>query len=130
MSSLTPRQAARVIRVLLQHIKKDLEANPQFTVSNLMTLLAVVENPGAVQSEIGGMTDAGDAGVLSRQLRYLRGKRSGVVLSPLKPVVRLVPLETDNRVNVCELTDEGEEFAAEMARTLNRLLQKASKQNA
>lgn len=128
MTFLTPKQAAHVLRVLLQHAKKELEANPQFTVSNLVTLLAVVEENGATQPEIGKLAEITEPAVLSRQLRYLRGKRSGVVQSPLRPVVNLAPLETDNRLNVCTLTDEGEQFAAELARTFNRLLKPALKQ--
>jgi DNA-binding MarR family transcriptional regulator len=128
MTFLTPKQAAHVLRVLLQHAKKELDANPQFTLSNLVTLLAVIETPGATQPEIAQLSESGDPGVLSRQLRYLRGKRQGVVQSPLRPVVTLSPLETDNRLNVVDLTEEGEQFAAELARTFNRLLKPVLKQ--
>jgi DNA-binding MarR family transcriptional regulator len=128
MTILTAKQAAHILRVVLKQAKTELQANPQFTVSNLSTLLAVIENPGVTQPEIGEVVGSEDPAVLSRQLRYLRGQRQGVVQSPLRPVVKLSPLETDNRLNVVELTDEGKAFANDLARTMNRLLRDAMKQ--
>lgn len=122
MNSLNSKQAAHVMRALLQHVRVALEANPQFTVANLSALLAVIENPGATQPEIAQILGGVDEAVLSRQLRYLRGKRQGVVQSPLLPVVQLSPLESDNRVNVVGLTTEGEQFAADLAKLFNKLL--------
>ncbi|WP_285401123.1 MarR family winged helix-turn-helix transcriptional regulator [Luteibacter sp. ME-Dv--P-043b] len=127
MTSLTSKQAAHILRVLLQHTRVALEANPQFTVANLAALLAVIEKPGATQPEVAQTLGGVDEAVLSRQLRYLRGKRQGVVQSPLLPVVNLQPLESDNRVNVVGLTPEGEEFAKELTAKLNRLLASALK---
>ncbi|WP_266158370.1 hypothetical protein [Dyella silvatica] len=127
MTSLTSTQAAHILRILLQHTRVTLEANPQFTVANLAALLAVIERPNATQPEVGATLGGVDDAVLSRQLRYLRGKRQGVVQSPLLPVVQLSPLEADNRVNVVGLTKEGEDFAAELTRTFNRLLRAALK---
>jgi DNA-binding MarR family transcriptional regulator len=127
MSNLTTNQAAHVLRSVLQHARTELEANPQFTLANLLVLLAVIENPGVTQPEIGQMVGGVGEAVLSRQLRYLRGKRQGVVQSPLLPVVSLKRLEEDNRLNQVGLTPEGEKFAAELARLFNRLLKAQTK---
>ena len=127
MSSLTPQQAGHVLRVLLTQMRDQLQAGPQFTVTNLITLLAVIENPGATQPDIGNLLNTTDWAVLSRQLRYLRGQKTGVVTSPVILVIRMEPLETDNRVNTVQLTAEGQEFASNTAKTLNKLLKVAAK---
>ena len=120
-AKMTPRQAAHTVRILLQTILQGIEATPQFTAQNLVTLLAVMEEPGATQPDIGKVVGASDPAVLSRQLRYLRGKRQGVVQSPLRPMLVLTPLESDNRVNTVDLTAEGAALSAELARLLNHM---------
>jgi len=129
MTILNSQQSAHILRVLLQHVKNDLEANPQFTVANLITLLAVMENPEGTQPDLLNVLqlEDKDGPVLSRQLRYLQGKRQGVVQSPLKPVVELSRNEEDSRINDVGLTKQGQEFAAGVARTFNRLLKAAAK---
>jgi DNA-binding MarR family transcriptional regulator len=129
MTILNSQQAAHILRVVLQHVKNDLEANPQFTLANLITLMAVMENPEGTQPDLFNILhlEDTDGPVLSRQLRYLQGKRQGVVQSPLKPVVELSRNDEDSRINDVRLTKQGEEFAAGVARTLNRLLKAAAK---
>ena len=122
MTTLTSNQSAHILRTLLMHARKELDANPQFTLANLVVLLSVIENPGVTQPEIAQLAGGVGEAVISRQLRYLRGKRQGVVQSPLRPVVDLKPLEEDNRLNQVTLTKEGEVFAADLARLFNRLL--------
>ncbi|HEV2619936.1 MAG TPA: hypothetical protein VGU23_08385 [Acidobacteriaceae bacterium] len=138
MTTLTTNQSAHILRTLLQFVQKDLEANPQFSMMNLTTLMLVIEHTsrGArgesdplTQPEVGlalGFHPTKDAATLSRQLRYLRGKRQGVVQSPLLPVVQLEPKESDNRVNTVSLTDDGEKFASNLARLFNKLLKQAT----
>jgi len=115
--------------VLLQYTKTELDANPQFTVANLITLMAVLENPEGTQPELLNILqlEDTDAPVVSRHLRYLQGKRQGVVQSPLKPVVVLSRNNEDSRINDVGLTKQGEEFAAGFARTFNRLIKAAAK---
>lgn len=130
MTTLTSKQAAHITRMLLQHSLKQLQATPQFTVSNLLPLLVAIEYPNVTQPEVAavlGLDHTKDAATLSRQLRYLRGKRQGVVQSPLLPVIDLAPKESDNRVNEVRVTDDGERYAAELARLFNRLLKTAMK---
>ena len=134
MTFLTSNQAAHILRSLLQHMQTELKANPQFTTMNLTTLMVVIEHSSGArgedrltQPEVGALLGDLDPAVLSRQLRYLRGKRQGVVQSPLLPVVQMAPLESDNRVNTVGLTDEGEKFAADLAREFNKLLKRVMK---
>jgi len=130
MTILNSNQSAHILRTLLMHARKELDANPQFTLANLVVLLSVIESPGVTQPEIAQMAGGVGEAVISRQLRYLRGKRQGVVQSPLRPVVDLRPLEEDNRLNQVTLTKEGELFAAELARLFNRLLKAQDKVSA
>ena len=123
---IDPQRAAHQLRLMLQTILRSIEATPQFTAANLLTLLAVMEEPGATQPEIyalAGKLAAKDPAVLSRQLRYLRGKRQGVVQSPLKPMVVLEPKAEDNRVNQVYLTEEGDALRKELARMLSHAAQ-------
>jgi len=133
MNSLTSKQTAHILRLLLQHSLKELEANPQFTISNLLPLLVAVEHPNVTQPEVAAalnMHPTKDGATLSRQLRYLRGKRQGVVQSPLRPVIHLEPLESDNRVNTVVVTTEGEKFINDLTKLFNKLLAKAEAKTA
>lgn len=126
MISLTPTDTARFLLLLLQHIRTKTDMGPSFTLSNLVTLLAVCENPGSLQPDIAKAVGGIDTATLSRHLNMLGGIKRTDSDTAMTPLVSTDRNPVNRRLNDVFLTKEGEQFANELStycnRTLNRMI--------
>lgn len=122
MISLTPTDSARIVLALIQHMRRQTNAGPNFTLANLATLLAVCENPGSLQPDIGTAVGGLDGATLTRHLNMLGGIKRTDSDSAMEPLVRTDRNMMNRRLNDVFLTPSGVKFTEDLAEYFNRLL--------
>lgn len=122
MISLTPTDSARVLLLVIQHIRQQIKAGPNFTLANLATLLAVCENPGLLQPDIADAVGGVDGTTLARQLSLLAGRsRTEGGEAPLA-LIYTDRHPQNRRLNDVFLTEDGQKFSQDLSAYFSRVL--------
>lgn len=116
---LTPTEAAQFALEVVKHLRETFDKAKGMSLATNATLLAALATPGSTQAALLQSVGSLSPGAISKQLDLLEGRNAP---SDRPRLIYKTRNELYRKENDVIVTEEGQRFAASLAKRLNRLL--------